>query len=78
VYDGDWKDDKRNCNGKHTYHDGVVYEGNWKDDKRNGKGKYTYSNGKIDEGDWKDDQMNDLPCFYYCCCITNLCRFHRK
>jgi len=39
VYDGDWKDDIKNGEGKSTYPDGIVYEGDFKDDKKNGMGK---------------------------------------
>ena len=34
VYDGEYKDDKRNGRGKHTYANGDVYDGEWKDDKK--------------------------------------------
>jgi hypothetical protein len=58
IYEGEWKDDKRNGRGKYTKVNGNVYEGEWKDDKRSGRGKYTKANGKIYEGEWKDDKRN--------------------
>ena len=39
VYEGNWKDGKKNGKGKYTYTDGTVYEGDWKDGSKNGKGK---------------------------------------
>merc|ERR1712098_257436 len=69
VYEGEWKDGKRNGKGKMTYGQSSrriiheVYEGDWEDGKRNGKGKMTYSkwpysSGEVYEGDWEDDKRN--------------------
>jgi hypothetical protein len=58
VYEGDWKDNKRDGKGKMTFANGDVYEGDWKDNKRDGKGKETFANGNVYEGDWKDDKRN--------------------
>eukprot|EP01088_Endostelium_zonatum_P015027 TRINITY_DN3510_c0_g6_i2.p1 TRINITY_DN3510_c0_g6~~TRINITY_DN3510_c0_g6_i2.p1 ORF type:complete len:159 (+),score=64.51 TRINITY_DN3510_c0_g6_i2:27-479(+) len=59
VYDGSWKDDKREGKGKMTWgNNGGVYDGSWKDDKREGKGVMVWGNGNRYEGEWKDDKMN--------------------
>ena len=36
VYEGEWKDRKRNGRGTNKYPNGEVYEGEWQDDKKNG------------------------------------------
>ena len=58
VYEGDFKNDKKDVFGIEFNSDGEkVYEGNWKDDKYNGKGKY-YSDGSLYyQGSW----MNGTP-----------------
>lgn len=38
-YDGNWKDGKKNGQGKMNFANGDEYEGLWKDDKMNGHGK---------------------------------------
>ncbi len=32
MYDGEWKDDRKNGRGKLIWADGDVYDGEWKDD----------------------------------------------
>jgi hypothetical protein len=54
VYEGEWKDDKRNGQGKWVHPSGQVYEGEWKDDKQNGQGKWVWPNGQVYEGEWND------------------------
>jgi hypothetical protein len=62
VYEGEWKDDKRDGNGKYTWPDGDVYVGEYKDGKRNGKGKYTVNSGSnkgdVYDGEFKDNNPN--------------------
>ena len=58
VYEGEWKDDKKNGQGIYRFSDGRVYEGEWKDDNRNGLGTMTWPNGVVYEGEWKDNKMN--------------------
>lgn len=58
VYEGEWKDGKRNGQGKCTWASGSVYKGEWKDGKFNGQGKKTWADGTVYEGEWKDDQSN--------------------
>ena len=47
VYEGRWKDDKRESEGKMVYPDCDVYEGQWKDDKRESEGKMVYDDGDV-------------------------------
>ncbi|CAE7734662.1 PIP5K8 [Symbiodinium sp. CCMP2592] len=58
MYEGDWKDGKRNGTGTHTFANGGVYVGEWKDDKRNGMGTQTFANGDVYVGEWKDGKKN--------------------
>ena len=37
-YEGKWRRDKANGNGRMTHANGDMYEGEWKDDKANGRG----------------------------------------
>ena len=37
VYDGEWKDDKKQGQGKYTWASGDIYDGDWLDDKMQGK-----------------------------------------
>ncbi len=39
VYEGEWKDDKRDGEGKFIWANGEIYEGEFKDDVRNDQGK---------------------------------------
>jgi hypothetical protein len=67
VYVGEWKDDKRDGNGKITWADGDVYVGEWKDDKRDGNGKMTYASGDVYEGKWKDGKENGPGKYTWAC-----------
>jgi len=45
VYEGEWKDNKRNGHGIYKWSNGDVYEGEWKNNQPNGKGTLTLTNG---------------------------------
>ena len=49
---GEFKNGRRDGQGKMTYPAGSVYEGQWKIDKFHGLGKLTYANGSVKEGDY--------------------------
>ena len=38
MYEGDWKDDKKNAKGAYTWAYGDMYEGDYKDGEVNRKG----------------------------------------
>lgn len=57
VYEGEYRNWKRNGHGKMTFSTGDVYEGEWKDDVKNGHGKLTLNNGFVFEGEF----VNDMP-----------------
>jgi hypothetical protein len=41
IYEGVWKEGKKEGYGVQKYLNGDVYEGEWKNDLRHGKGKFT-------------------------------------
>ncbi|CAE7270659.1 PIP5K1 [Symbiodinium sp. CCMP2456] len=58
TYEGQWKDDKQNGDGKHTWSDGRSYEGQYVNGRFSGKGKMVWRTDKgtmIYEGDYLDD-----------------------
>ena len=57
VYDGEWRNGKRNGQGIYQS-DETLYEGEWKDDIMNGKGKMTERNGDIYEGEFLDGKKH--------------------
>jgi hypothetical protein len=57
VYDGEWRDGKRNGQGIYES-DEILYVGEWKDDIMNGKGKLDLDNGDIYEGEFLDGKKH--------------------
>lgn len=58
VYEGDWKEDKKQGVGKLSIRGKLVYEGHWLADRREGKGTAYYPFGQEYVGMWKDDRPN--------------------
>ena len=54
MYDGNWRDGKREGFGTMNYNDGREYVGYWIQDEFYGLGKITYRNGCYYLGEWKD------------------------
>ena len=44
-YEGDFKADKREGDGRYFFNDGHVYEGEWKSDQENGHGVLMINSG---------------------------------
>jgi len=69
LYEGNFKDNKKNGKGKEI--DGnVIYEGNFKNDKKDGQGKLSYSHGSGSSslhysGSWKNNKMDGKGTEYY-------------
>lgn len=69
LYEGSFKDNKKNGKGKEI--DGnIIYEGNFKNDKKDGQGKLSYSHGPGSSslhysGSWKNNKMNGKGTEYY-------------
>ena len=45
-YEGDFKSDRREGNGKYFFSDGHIYDGEWLKDQENGFGKLEINSGK--------------------------------
>ena len=56
-YDGEFKNNKYDGQGKRTYKSGNIYAGGWKEGEKNGEGSLTFTNGDRYEGTY----MNDEP-----------------
>ncbi len=54
IYEGEWKNGKRDGKGKYTYTNGGIFEGKYKNGKRDGKGKFISSSGSIFKGKYKN------------------------
>ena len=66
VYEGEWKDGKKNGVGVLISSEhGDRYEGEWKDGKQNGIGTYKDSSGKIISGNWKNGDIKKEDMTYY-------------
>ncbi|EFO65029.1 Phosphatidylinositol-4-phosphate 5-kinase, putative [Giardia lamblia P15] len=55
VYEGTYKQERRDGTGTCHYPDGSVYEGTWLNDVREGRGILTYKDGSYYEGEWKNN-----------------------
>jgi hypothetical protein len=51
VYEGEWKNRKKNGYGVITYSDGFTYKGFWKDNNKHGKGVVHFENEDEYEGE---------------------------
>ncbi len=58
IYEGAWKDGKRNGQGTYTYPDGGIYKGEWKDDGANGQGILSYSDGSVYVGKFRNSKRH--------------------
>jgi len=56
VYEGEWKQDKREGKGKWQYHNGDKYSGEWKGDMRHGHGVCVFADGTKYRGEWTQDK----------------------
>ena len=56
IYDGEWKDDRKDGQGTMKFNNGDVYKGEFSKGKIHGKGTYTYAAGDISKsiGEWKE------------------------
>ncbi|XP_044313803.1 MORN repeat-containing protein 3 [Drosophila rhopaloa] len=58
IYVGEWRQDKRNGEGKQFYPDGSVYFGQWLANQRSGQGIFWMADGGVYVGEWLLDQMH--------------------
>ena len=62
-YIGQWKDDKQNGQGTHTFGEtsewtGDKYIGEYKDGKKHGQGTYTWADKRKYVGEWRNDKFH--------------------
>lgn len=57
VFDGEYRNGKRNGHGVLTTPDGEIFDGEFRNDKRNGHGVLTTPDGKKVEGVWVNDEL---------------------
>jgi hypothetical protein len=53
MYEGEYRDDKKEGQGTFTWADGRKYIGGWKDGKQHGIGEYVTPDG-TQKGEWVD------------------------
>lgn len=56
VYEGSWRDGKRNGVGTLSRRNGDRYKGDWEDDRRHGLGREAFGNGDKYEGNYRCDK----------------------
>lgn len=57
-YEGGWKNDMFEGQGKIRYSNGCTYDGNWHQDLQDGKGSIVYADGSTYEGEWSEGKFN--------------------
>lgn len=57
VFDGEYRNGKRNGHGVLTTPDGEIFDGEYRNDKRNGHGVLTTPDGEKHEGVWVNDEL---------------------
>lgn len=60
IYEGNFKDDMKEGEGKFVLESGNFYIGEFHRDQINGKGCYKWSETKLYDGEWKDNTLNGL------------------
>lgn len=58
YYEGEFKENMRQGNGKYFFKDGSTYEGMWQNNMMTGRGVFTWPDGSRYEGEWKDGKRN--------------------
>ena len=58
IYEGEYKNGKRNGQGTYYYDSGEKYIGEWKDGLREGKGIFYWDDGTYWEGNFTNNEMN--------------------
>ena len=57
MYEGQWKNDRRDGKGSYTWPDGNKYVGEYADGKQEGRGVVTWADGTKFDGEWKDGRF---------------------
>ena len=64
IYEGEYKNGKREGKGVYHYKTGEVYDGEWVDGIREGKGTFIWEDGSKWEGTFHDNEMDGEGTFY--------------
>lgn len=56
-YEGEWKDDKQDGNGKETWVDGTYYEGEFRNGVKSGKGILRFPDGDFYKGEFRGNNI---------------------
>ncbi len=65
IYEGNFKDGKKDGDGTMKYANGDFYSGKWQNDKKHGIGKFIWKNGNSHDGEWKDDKLHGQGTYYF-------------
>lgn len=63
IYEGYWKEDKKNGIGIEKIYDGSLYEGEFKNGKKNGIGIYFFKDSSIYFGEWLNNSCHGYGVF---------------
>ena len=63
IYEGNWKEDKKNGIGIEKVFDGSLYEGEFKNGKKNGLGVYYWKDNSYYFGEWVDNRCHGYGVF---------------
>ena len=58
IYEGYFKDDKKNGYGRYIYPSGEYYIGDFKDGLFHGMGEYHWNDGRVYKGQFENDMIN--------------------
>ncbi len=60
YYEGEFRDGKKDGQGKYVLNDGDIYEGHWKNGLKQGICTYTGADGDVYYGNWENNYRNGL------------------
>lgn len=65
IYEGMYKNNKRDGFGRFYFANGNVYSGEWKEDRRHGHGSFSFLSGDLYVGDWEMNKKHGKGRFEY-------------
>jgi len=65
IYEGEFKDGKRDGLGRQNFDSGDMYTGGWKNGRLHDRGVYYFSNGDRLNGMWKEGVYDGVGIFFY-------------
>ena len=64
IYEGGWRQSKRDGHGECQYSSGDRYFGQWKDNNKHGKAEYKWKDGSRELGHWVDGNRHGSADYY--------------